>query len=304
MKNIVAWIPGDDNTYSRPCGPMERAYAKMVHSTKRFGREDFVVEYVLKFTEAIAARNVKSMKQRLHNAWRALRFEHPMVAVELSEDEQTLQYRVPDQAALERWLAQTFIVHEREVRPAGKTFADLKPPHLMELHFFPNTMELLLRSSHWRIDGAGCSLLMDHFFDILGDPSSDAGKSSLEWGRETSRLPLAIEDALELPLDVPREAQQWGGEWMTDFISAAPSIGLHSQPSDAPGRPSRELLELSKKDTAALVSGCKAVGITVTAALHAAVIIQTRNMTEPVSMRDHKVMDVLMSDLRMYMPEP
>ncbi|KFA72841.1 hypothetical protein S40288_09932 [Stachybotrys chartarum IBT 40288] len=301
---MTTWTHLDNGTYSRPLGPMERAYVKMVHSTKRFGKEDFVINFVMKFTQEVATppSSATPIEEKLRLAWSALRFEHPMIATELGENEESLVYMVPrDTTALESWLTNTLIVRHGERRLAGDIFADLGSPRLMELHFLPSSSELILRSSHWRIDGAGCSFLMDHFFELL---AADRGTiSHLTWGQETIRLPPVLEDALLLPEDVPEETKKWSREWIGDLISGAPSIGIPCQAGTAPGRPSRELLTLDEEDTANLVARCKGLSLTVTAALHAAAIIQTRIMT-PTAARNGGFTDVLMSDLRMYMPEP
>ncbi|OHE95050.1 hypothetical protein CORC01_09707 [Colletotrichum orchidophilum] len=303
---MTAWARRADGSgiYTRTCGPMEHAYVTMVHTTRSHGREDFVISYILQFREdAEPLGHQLLLKQRLREAWKVLRFEHPMIAVELGHDGQSLLYAstVDQNSSLEDWLAETFIVETDEQRPAGAVFSELRPPRLMELRFLPNTGELLLRSSHWRIDGAGCSLLMDRFFDIMA--TEEMG--SLAWGEEISRLPPALEDALQLPSESSPEHQKWGSEWISDFGSASPSVGLPCRPNPErnPGSPGRELLVLSEEDTATLVSACKTAGITVTAALHAAVILQTREMA-PAETRSNNFMDVLMCDLRSYLPEP
>ncbi|WYZ36275.1 hypothetical protein EsH8_XII_000025 [Colletotrichum jinshuiense] len=303
---MTAWArrAGGSGIYTRPCGPMEQAYVTMVHTTRRHGCEDFVISYILQFSEdADPPGHQLPVQQRLREAWKALRFEHPMIAVELGNDGQSLLYASPvdQESSLEEWLAETFVVEADEQRTAGVVFSELRPPRFMELWFLPNTGELLLRSSHWRIDGAGCSLLMHRFFDIMAAEET----ASLAWGEEISRLPPALEDALQLPSEASPEHQKWGREWISDFGAASPSVGLPCRPNPGgrPGNPGRELLVLSEEDTATLVSACKAAGITVTAALHAAVIIQTREMA-PSEIRNNNFMDVLMCDLRSYLPEP
>ncbi|WQF77142.1 Putative chloramphenicol acetyltransferase-like domain superfamily [Colletotrichum destructivum] len=303
---MTAWARRDDDSdiYIRSCGPMEHAYVTMVHTTRRNGREDFIISYILQFREDTDPSGSRlPLKQRLCEAWKALRFEHPMIAVELGHDRQSLLYvsTVDQESSMEEWLAETFIVDAGEQRPAGAVFAELRPPRLMELRFLPNTGELLLRSSHWRIDGAGCSLLMDRFFDIMASERT----ASPTWGEEISRLPPALEDALQLPSEASPRHQKWGQEWISDFGAASPSVGLPCRPNPGrnPGNPGRELLILSEEDTATLVSACKTIGITVTAALHAAVILQTRKMA-PAEIRSNNFMDVLMCDLRSYLPEP
>ncbi|KAK6210083.1 hypothetical protein QIS74_11667 [Colletotrichum tabaci] len=74
-------------------------------------------------------------------AWKALRFEHPMIAVELGHDRQSLLYAstVNRESFLEEWPSETFIVDAGEQRPAGAVFPELRPPCLMELRFLPNT---------------------------------------------------------------------------------------------------------------------------------------------------------------------
>ncbi|KAK2010037.1 hypothetical protein LZ32DRAFT_682088 [Colletotrichum eremochloae] len=304
---MTSWVRRADGSgiYTRPCGPMEHAYVTMVHTTSRHGREDFVISFIIQFSEdASSPGHQLPLDQRLREAWKILRFEHPMIAVELGQDEQSLLYTstVDQESSLEQWLAETFIVEADEQRPAGAVLARPRPPRLMELRFFPNTGELLLQSSHWRIDGAGCSLLMNRFFDIMATQDIP---TSLAWGEEVSRLPPAIEDALQLPSEASPEHEKWGRDWISDFGAASPSVGLPCcpNPGGTPGNPGRELLILSEEDTATLVSACKMAGITVTAALHAAAVLQTREMA-PAETRSNNFMSVLMCDLRSYLPEP
>lgn len=292
---MSSWQESRQGVFSRPCGDSERAYLKMVNLTQPFGREDLVIEYLVKFSTA----DTHDLQHRLKHAWRALRFAHPMIAVELRGD--SLFYAVPDQATAIQWTNDTFHIHANEARPAGQVFGDFAAPALVELHYFPRSNELLLRASHWRTDGVGCSILLNHFFDVLGGPSTPEPT----WGSEPARLQPALEDVLQLPTEHSSETAAWAQAWIGGFIAAAPSVGLpyDGDNSRVPGRPTRCVATLTAQSTAALVAAAKSQDLTVTAALHAAEILATYQLASP-SAQDFKVMDMLVVNLRPHLPAP
>ena len=96
-----------------------------------------------------------------------MRNDHPQLACVVYEE--TKIYDVPDSTALNKWADETFIV-----APASATKEELlesfRPSALATLHFLPSKSEIIIHSSHWRIDFVGALSLVQNLFDAIAKP--------------------------------------------------------------------------------------------------------------------------------------
>lgn len=220
--------------------------------------------------------SIEDIKSALKHAWKIMRYDHPQIACIACGD--TNVYEVPDIAALDAWLAETFIV-----APASATRKELlgsfRPSALATLHYLPHTSEIIIRTSHWRIDYiGGLSLLHKlltacieprhiHFGDERKNLSPSRDKTAKSGSSDTLESPAIIEER---------------GRAVTDLLTPLanlPSIGLPTRnPHQPPGSTLRSEMTLEASTTSAIVSASKKRGLTVTAAVHAALVVATQQL--------------------------
>jgi hypothetical protein len=101
------WIPTGDNTYEQKHGVVERFYARF---------QGHPPQYVI--LGAVESRvpdaQESTLESRLRETWRAMRYHSPALAA-LSRPGGRV-YQVPDDAALARWEATTFVRHSCDTR--------------------------------------------------------------------------------------------------------------------------------------------------------------------------------------------
>ena len=219
---------------------------------------------------------MEDIEPALKHAWKTMRYDHPQIACIALEDFNV--YEVPDTAALDAWLEQTFIV-----APAPATREELlgsfPPSALATLHYLPHTSDIILHTSHWRIDYIGGLSLLHNLLTACIEPRQ------IQFGDERKNLSpsrdkaakFSSPDSMESPATIEER-----GRAATDLLMPLgnfPSIGLptqnlHQPPSDT----LRSEMTLEANTTSAIVSASKKRGLTVTAAVHAALIIATQQV--------------------------
>lgn len=148
----------------------------------------------------------------------------------------------------------------------------MKPSPYLTLHYLPRPSQILLHTAHWRTDGVGIQKLLDAYYILLVS-SKPGDLDHVTWGEEVPRLAPAIEDLLKIPTDTDSSMAQEAQRCFETFFSAAESVGVKLRPNSepVPGSTRSSRMELSKSTTNAVVTACKRNGISVTAAVHAAV---------------------------------
>ena len=207
-----------------------------------------------------------------------MRYDHPQLAcVAFGE---TKVYEVPDNAALEAWLDETFVVVPESVTKE-ELLASFRPSALAKLHYLPNKSEIIIHTSHWRIDLVGALSLLQNLFIAIAEPRqvqfSDEGKN-LSLGRDEAANYNSCYN-VELPALVKERGISAAGLVM-QLIGNLPSIGLPAQNlHGTPGGTRRSEVVLEPGTTSAIVSASKKRDFSVTTALHAALIVALQQVT-------------------------
>ena len=274
---MTSWKEISPGHFSRPIDSVETFFLALARGSLASGGEHNAVSIFAHFSATASSQ--EDTETALRHAWKTLRYDHPELACSVRED--TIVYKVPDQAALDAWLNETFIVV-----PAATTKEDLlasfRPTVLATLHYLPHSSEIVLHTSHWRIDVIGGISMLHNLFGAMAEPRQ------IRFGDEGTHLSPGRDEAAGFG-----SSDEKGREAATDlfmhFISNMPSIGFPAQNLDQKlGGTRRSEIVLDSSTTSAIVSGSKERGITVTTAFHAAMIVALQELNRTHSSSSSK----------------
>ncbi|KAK7737366.1 hypothetical protein SLS53_006670 [Cytospora paraplurivora] len=197
------------------------------------------------------------------------------------------------------WIKDTFVVHHsRQGEDANTLFTSLSPSPTAMFYWLPVSSEVVIRSSHWRLDGIGLTKLAHSFLTALADvlrlgpdaPSLDVYTDKLP--ASSRPLPPCLEDlARQVRLRDSRHGNDksknnrskellesylelGADELVAEFLRGVPSIGLPTREGSAhsaPGASARASNRLSTADTARVTAALRAKKFSFTGAVHAAI---------------------------------
>lgn len=238
--------------------------------------------------------------QRFEDAWKVLRFKHPSIAAIASATH--IDYKVPNVQELQQWSSETFVVNTGKKR--ADVAADQKPMPFAVLHVFPGSNEVLLHTAHWRTDGIGVLQLLNAFFELVSSESA-LDPAGLPWGQETVRLAPSVEDAASIPLLADAKILVEADKWTETFHQVVGAVGIEcsAEKGVLPAGTRAARSSLSESATEAIIQACKARGISVTSAVHAA-LASTNWAFGRVEERSKHYTSTIRAALRPYLPEP
>ncbi|KAL2871240.1 uncharacterized protein BJX67DRAFT_343923 [Aspergillus lucknowensis] len=296
----MTWEEVSPGHFQRPLGENERFIKAIGDRAHNAGREHWSVtayatfDFKLNFPDSSADVIV----ERLGQAWKALRFEHPSIASIAGED--TVDYIVPKTSDLEHWVNQTFSIID-----GGQTLDDviagLRPSQYVTGYYLPRTSQFLIHLAHWRTDGYGALQLLDSFFG--SSLNSDA--ENLPWGSEVSRLVPTVEEALDNPIDSTPEIHEAAQKYLSTVALTKDAVGV-AQTKDVSTPPAGTRsahLRFSPEATEAITKACEEKDISVLSAVHAS----TAAATWQFASLDSKIKpytSTMRFTLRPYLPEP
>lgn len=266
-----SWKEVAPGRFERPFDSIELFFVTLARATASINREHWCLNIAAQFQAPFSFEEVLS---RLKNAWIAMRYDHPQIASVAEGD--TKVYIVPDPSMLDTWLRETFIVAS-ETAEVEDIVASLRPQSQATIHFLPKCWELLIHTSHWRMDAIGGINFLNNLFHAVAEPRR------IEFGDEGQHLsPSRDEVASFVTAGIGGDASQTNRA-ATDLISTLtnnlPSIGLPTGPPTAMPTDFRRLEQkMDSITTSKVVSACKALNITVTMALHSAIILATQQL--------------------------
>ncbi|KAI0879779.1 uncharacterized protein GGS22DRAFT_198881 [Annulohypoxylon maeteangense] len=285
--------------WHRPLDSLDRFYQFVSAAGKPLNREHWLLVGVIRLEFPIG---VDGGETRLRSAWKALRFRHPDIALELLENEKRYE-PITSTEALETWADSTFYI-ETAVSSADEHFSlNLKTGTASATcHWIPASGEVAIVSSHWRWDGRGLMMMMHEFLLCLGGQSSQPAPLS---GTEARKLV----PTLDLLVGTPVEGtdKEWPGlvdKLLAPLNEGSPSIGLPIIPDALPGNTRRIEAIIPRKGTAALLTACRDRHIRLTAALHASVVSETARYQQSTSSATARYKSWAVFDLRKYCPTP
>ena len=236
------------------------------------------------------------IEARLLKAWNLTRYHHPFIAASLNAANDRITYQVPSAAGLDKWVNETFSIEQG-------TFADFSrtlPQPYCALHYFPSSSELVLRGHHWLVDGIGAMHVLNKLLSFVVEDGEVP-----RFGDEAKNLAPAFDELLGVSTEPSERAEQMANGMFMDFVGNLPGIGLPcTMPSKDQGAGTkRHLIRSSQSTQKGLLAACKQRGISVTAAVHAAIVSATQEMKVSDPMAKNYT-SILVYDYRQYLPSP
>lgn len=261
----MSWQQTAPGVYARPFDTIERFYRGIAASGAHLNREQYFISSMVQFKDALSP-------DALRQAWKALIHKHPHQATLADESGEKLTYTPLTPESLDTWVQKTLTIYpESDKRSAEELDVALSPCTELTAHYLPSSRELLFRIPHWRSDGIGLILLQDAFFTLLADGSPD--KDLVFDGSEVSRFPATMDSAASINMEVTPEISQGADAQLAAlFVGSAPAAFDASLPNALPSESRRMGTHLSQEESQKVIAASKARGLTVTVAVHAALL--------------------------------
>jgi hypothetical protein len=225
-----------------------------------------------------------------------------------NEEGSRFVYTVPSPEALAAWLRETVILEEAEDSSAEDLYSTLTPSSTFKLYVLPHSRELLFRAPHWRIDGIGMLHLQNAFFRLLADGASRQGLSSDD--SAASPLSPPLDEVACVPQEGTPAMRQAADEEINVCLSGLPALSLATKPVPLPAHTRRHGINLAPALSQRIFAACKERGVTVTATVHAALILamapHAQHNFDPATrgVGGGKYTAWIPLDLRKYLPAP
>ncbi|KAF3764012.1 hypothetical protein M406DRAFT_75237 [Cryphonectria parasitica EP155] len=268
------------------------------------------IAFSLQFTEHGTHVSAFDPVPYLQTAWKAVRHQYPAIGsvirapdhLEGESDAPTRGLLTIPVCDIDAWNKETFFVHLNEV-DADALFCGLRPAPTATCHCLPKSSEILIRSSHWRLDGVGIAKLGHVFLDFLAEALSESFKDDLP--ASTTKLPSSIQS---LPPSVEEIARIWSekqskirGHSMEEsraqshhlesganalvgeFLRGVPSIGLPTRADsidEVPGPSARVSTQLSVPITTRIMEAQPSKNLSFMGAVHAAIVRVTASFPQ------------------------
>ena len=221
---MAAWKETSPGHSERPFDSVERFFLAINRGSLALNREHWAVTIFARFE---TSASLEETETALRHAWKTMRYDHPSLAC-IARDE-TKSYEIPDQPALDGWLEKSFII-ESTSTTKDDLLASFCPSALASLHYLPNTSEILIHTSHWRIDLVGAISLLQNIFSAVDKPRP------IEFGNEGANLSPSRDEAANYSqldqLGSSAEAEQVdkaATDVVMHVLSNLPSAGLPAQ---------------------------------------------------------------------------
>ncbi|EED22664.1 conserved hypothetical protein [Talaromyces stipitatus ATCC 10500] len=298
----TTWTQTSPGVYQANLDGAETVYRKTATVFAPLKREHWRLHTICRFNFGPGYNGPTDKETALRQAWKALRYEFPGMTV--APDRSKKIYKTPDARTTKEWLEQTFFVEPK--RTADEIIAEAVPlQEVPSLYYLPATSEILFFISHWRIDAMGSWMVTDRLFHHLANPSK-SGLPKVPPPNEIEKISPSLEDAAGSPKVSTPEMDKVAADHIAAHHRNAIQMGGMPYKGDAitlPGSPKREAVIFTRESTQKVVSACKARGITVTAAIHAALAETVFAMGLPES-REHDYVTVMPVNLRNYLKTP
>lgn len=274
---MSSWQQTAPGRFARPFDLMESFFVNLARETAPINREHWAINVTAQFRAPFSYRDVLS---RLKNAWITMRYDHPEIASRAEGD--TKVYEVPSASDLDAWLQETFNV-AADATSIEDLVASIQPQPLASIYFLPRTYEILIHASHWRMDGNGAVSLLNNFFEAVSKPRP------AKFGDEGKNLSPSRDNVLSSALaGIGSGDESQIDKAATDLVSTLrdnmPSLGLPDFSPDAVPLGTRRLeQQFDTKTTSRIISACKTLDVSVTTAVHSALLLATQQFASEES---------------------
>ncbi|CAG8976547.1 hypothetical protein HYALB_00011024 [Hymenoscyphus albidus] len=270
-------------TLSRPLGNLEIFFKKLADLGAPLQHEHWAVHLALRLDVEVA-----DPEAHLRKAWQIVAHQHPAIRSTVSparkdddaKPSNDLYVVTPFDA--ESWMKETFRV-ERDHEDANALFATLRPSAFTMCYWLPRSSELVIRSSHWRLDGIGVlgisSIFLSAFAEVLqhGPDHAFPFSGGLRGLLATpTPLPQNVELLATKKTKTDPQILDVGADaLMAEFFKGVPSIGLPTTPHSEqalPGSSARAEVILNARQTTQVINSRRDHGFSFTGAVHAAIV--------------------------------
>ena len=289
----MPWEETFHHHFERPLDSLEILYRTIRAGGLALKREHFAITAVV---QCQLSPSIEHPEFALKDAWKAMRYDHPQIAAFVGPKD-TFIYEVPTNKELNSWLSSTFVVEPPTMR-VEEIYGNSQPSEFPEIHYLPHSSEILLRSSHWRIDGIGALHLLNNLLKVINSPRN------IIFGSEGKNLIMGLDEAARVCTDRIGEIEEAAASLVAEFTDNLPSIGLPTTVDIIPAGTQRSEMELPKELTSAIILQCKSRGFSVTSAAHAAVTCATMKYSVSPLDPTNKYVSWAAFDLRKYCPSP
>ncbi|KAA8899740.1 hypothetical protein TRICI_006305 [Trichomonascus ciferrii] len=253
------------------------------------GRQNYLL-----FSVVNVELGIEDVVGSLRKAWVMMRHSQPHLATFVQDDK--FVYETPGTSGLAKWLNATFVVADEN--NAQELAQHVKPIRQATLYYLPKSSELVLRCSHHLMDGIGTLMFWHCFFTAVANPQEVA------FGDEKTRLPPTLERVLGFPETPRQDHRDRANEIFTEWASNIPAIGVPNSAGEAPSKQAQRAgFKFSQQTTTSLVQVCKQRGVSVTAAVHAALIRCLMKYADP-TVKQSEYRSVGQFNLQNYLPAP
>jgi hypothetical protein len=294
MQKLSQLATSQDN-FSRPLGNLEVFFKKLADLGASLQREHWAVHLALRL-KFVGSNDIEVSNPvpYLQKAWQAVRYQHlaigsTIVLPSVNPDANSkashaarARLNIPSFEA-DTWLHNTFIVDPGH-GDANSLFSDLRSSPTIMCYWLPQSGELVIRSSHWRLDGIGMLTLEHSFLKALREVLRLGSNFSLDSYRDlpasAQYLPqnleeLAINRAAEIPENHSEALEAGANALVAEFLRGVPSVALPTRAGSEealPGASSRLQVRLDASTTAEVTAARQDKGIGFTGAVHAAIV--------------------------------
>lgn len=267
----TSWKEKFPGHFERPLNSIEHLLRDIGRKEATFNKEQWAVRACAKFRHDSSVANTKTA---LKHAWRTLRYLQPQMAAYLRGN--YMVYETPLLDDLETWMAETFLVET--VLTVDELLGSPRPISLPTLYYLPKTSTVLFCSPHWRIDAVGATSLINLLFKFLAEPLE------IPFVDESRNLSPGRDEAATLPQTISPEENNAATSLLMEYTTNIPALGLPVElVNEVSGACCRIESRLSLAITASIVAACKAKDITVTTAIHAAILVALQEMSSCTS---------------------
>ena len=289
----MPWKEVSPGKYARPLDNAKLLLKTVATPFQALDREHWATNFIARVRLDI--NGIEETTAALRSAWVALRYHHPHIAAVLEDT--SIVYQIPDEKALKSWLSEPFFVHKDK-----KVDDFLFSAHWLtyaSLQYFSDSSEIVMRTHHWLIDGIGALHIANRFFQVLS-----AGDFLPTFDNEWKNLPPSFQEATGVSAELSTAAEREATNMFMCFAGNMPSIGLPTEITQkTPGGTLCSILEYPPAVFDTLFAACRENGVSVTSAVHAAVIVATQEMPS-VSPSAKNYTTFACFDYRPYMPAP
>ncbi|KJZ73658.1 hypothetical protein HIM_06991 [Hirsutella minnesotensis 3608] len=276
----LTWHSTPDGTRHRALDSFELFLRMLSESEAAIEREHFAITLAVRLSFPDGVTDAEPYVRR---AWLRLRRLHPTLGGSVtapSADARILSVGPLDEQA---WLSTTFRAHAPDDRDAADssrlfTHGSVRPADTVLCHWLPASSEVCIRAAHWRVDAIGL-LLLGHSFlstlaSVIGSGLDAESTVPTELGPLTPSL-FELIDSFADEESTPPALKSIADSIVSGVVRGGPSIALpikETPAPDGPGATLREATTLDESTTSAIIAATKTKGISVTSALHAAIV--------------------------------